>query len=154
MSNTVKAKQLSNSATAQTSEEACFEVKRHVFFFFLNFILLNPLLSWACTDINSPSGALEFSSRICFLNVSAYYNRLHWILWCLFEVWQSHLSQKQQRRNRIFKSSPFSIATFQKIHFSNLLLRVNAPCLCLYFKSRHGRAKRSGNSLRVNASTW
>lgn len=43
--------------------------------------------------------------------------------------------------------SYFSITTFHEIHFGNLLLRVNAPCLCLYFKSRHSRAKRSGNSL-------
>lgn len=88
----------------------------------------------------------------CFLNVSAHYKRLRFILWCLLEVWQSNLSQKPHRRNCIFKIFSIFHRYVPDLHFSNLLLRVNAPCLCLYFKSRHGRAMRSGNILQINAS--
>lgn len=88
----------------------------------------------------------------CFLNVSAHYSRLRFILWCLLEVWQSNISWKPHRRNGIFKIFPIFHRYIPDLHFSNLLLRANAPCLCLYFKSRHGRAMRSGNILQINAS--
>lgn len=88
----------------------------------------------------------------CFLNVSVYYHRLGFILWCLLEVGQSNLSQNPHWRNSIFKTLPIFHRYVPELHFSNLLLQVNAPCLCLYFKSRHGRAVSSGNILQINAS--
>lgn len=85
----------------------------------------------------------------CFLNVSVYYHRLRFTL---LEVGQSNLSQNPHRRNSIFKTFPIFHRYVPELHFSNLLLQVNAPCLCLYFKSRHGRAMCSGNILQINAS--
>lgn len=88
----------------------------------------------------------------CFLNVSVYYHRLGWKRFTLLEVGQSNLSQNPHRRNSIFKTFPIFHRYVPELHFSNLLLQVNAPCLCLYFKSRHGRAMCSGNILEINAS--